>query len=129
MRVSTNSCAEPIFRRALTGKRWEFPIPCRFPKRPGIRVTIPNPFQNGPMEPDRNLTRAYRFSAHAELTVEVSGTHYTAHLYELSREHCRLQMVSPPPVGTAVLVNIYAWPHFFEVHGTVSQSDPNLVSP
>ncbi len=78
------------------------------------------------MEPDRNLTRAYRFSAHAELIVEGSATHQTARLYELSRQHCLLQISNTLPVGTTVLVKIYAWPHFFEVHGTVSQSDPNL---
>ncbi len=78
------------------------------------------------MEQDRRLTRAYRFSAHAELTVENSGPHVTARLCELSREHCRLQVSNPSPVGTAVLVKIYAWPHFFQVHGTVCQSDPNF---
>ncbi len=78
------------------------------------------------MEQDRSLTRAYRFSAHAGLTVENSGDHVTARLFELSREHCRLNVSNPSPVGTAVLVKIYAWPHFFQVHGTVSHSDPNL---
>jgi len=78
------------------------------------------------MEQDRGLTLAYRFNAHAELTVESSGAHVTARLFELSREHCRLHLSNPPPVGTAVLVKIYAWPHFFQVHGTVCHSDPNF---
>jgi hypothetical protein len=78
------------------------------------------------MEKDRSLTRAYRFSAHAELTVEDSGPPVTARLYELSREHCRLEVSNPCPVGTAVLIRIYAWPHFFQVHGTVRQSDHNF---
>jgi hypothetical protein len=78
------------------------------------------------MEQDRGLTLAYRFNAHAELTVESSGAHVTARLLELSCGHCRLHLSNPPPVGTAVLVKIYAWPHFFQVHGTVSQSDPNF---
>jgi hypothetical protein len=60
------------------------------------------------------------------LTVENSGAHVTARLYELSREHWRLQVPNPPRVGTAVLVKIYAWPHFFQVHGRVRQSDPNF---
>lgn len=60
------------------------------------------------------------------MTVENSGAHVTARLYELSREHCRLQVPNPPRVGTAVLVKIYAWPHFFQVHGRVRQSDPNF---
>jgi hypothetical protein len=80
------------------------------------------------MQRDRGLTRAYRFSAYAELTVEDSGAHVTARLYELSRGHCRLQISNPPPVGTTVLVKIYAWPHFFQVHGTVWQSDPSVVA-
>ena len=78
------------------------------------------------MEQDRSPTRAYRFSAHAELTVENSGAHVTARLCELSREHCRLLVSNPSPVGTAVLVKIYSWPHFFQVYGTVCQSDPNF---
>ncbi len=78
------------------------------------------------MEQGRSLTRAYRFSAHAELTTENSGAHVTARLCELSREHCRLHVSNPFPVGTAVLVKIYAWPHFFQVHGTVCQSDLNF---
>lgn len=78
------------------------------------------------MEQDRSLTRAYRFSAHAELIVEDSGPPVTARLCELSREHCLLQVSNPYPVGTAVLVRIYAWAHFFQVHGTVCQSDRNF---
>ena len=62
------------------------------------------------MEQDRGLALAYRFNAHGELTVESSGALVTARLFALSREHCRLHLSSP--VGTAVLVKIYAWPHF-----------------
>jgi hypothetical protein len=58
------------------------------------------------------------------LTLENSGTHVTARLCELSREHCRLDVSNCPPLGTAVLVKIYAWPHFFQVRGTVCHSDP-----
>jgi hypothetical protein len=75
------------------------------------------------MEQGRNPTRRYPFFAHAELTEENSGTHATARLCELSRKHCRLHVSKPSPVGTAVLVKIYAWPHFFQVHGTVCHSD------
>ena len=80
------------------------------------------------MEQDRSLARGYRFNAHAELTVENSGTHVTARLYELSREHCRLHVSNPFPVGTTVLVKIYAWPHFLQVHGTICRSDLNGVA-
>jgi len=80
------------------------------------------------MEQDRGQTRGYRFSAHAELTVESSGTHVTARLCELSREHCCLHVPNPSPVGTAVLVKIYAWPHFFQIHGTICQCDPDFVA-
>lgn len=65
-------------------------------------------------------------NAHAELTLENLHIHATARLYELSREHCRLAVSNCPPLGTAVLVKIYAWPHFFQVRGKVCQSDPNV---
>jgi hypothetical protein len=78
------------------------------------------------MEQDRSPTRTYRFSAHAELTVESSGAHITARVCELSREHCGLLVSNPSPVGTVVLVKIYAWPHFFQVHGTIRQSEPKF---
>jgi hypothetical protein len=80
------------------------------------------------MEPDHSLTGGYRFNAHAELTVEDSGAHVTVRLYELSREHCRLHVSNPFPVGTQVLVKIYAWPHFLQVHGTICHSDVNGVA-
>jgi hypothetical protein len=95
----------------------------------GIRVTITNPFQDTvTMEQDRSLTGGYRFNANAELTVEDLGAHVTARLYELSREHCRLHVSNPFPVGTQVLVKIYAWPHFLQVHGTICHSDVNGVA-
>jgi hypothetical protein len=78
------------------------------------------------MEQDRSPARTHHFGVHAELTIEKSDAHVTAHLCELSREHCRLQVSNPSPVGTAVLVKIYAWPHFFQVHGTVCHGDPDL---
>jgi hypothetical protein len=80
------------------------------------------------MEQDRSLAQGYRFNAHAELTVEGSGARVTARLYELSREHCRLHVSNPFPVGTAVLVKIYAWPHFLQVRGTICRSDLNGVA-
>jgi len=68
---------------------------------------------------------AYPFLAHAEIAVENSDVHLTARLYELSREGCRLDIVNSLPVGTSVLLKIYAWPYFFQVHGRVVLSDPN----
>jgi hypothetical protein len=75
------------------------------------------------MEQSRNPSRAYPFVAYAELTIETSGVPVTARLCELSRQHCRLFVSNPPSPQSSVLVKIYAWPHFFEVHGTVSRSD------
>jgi hypothetical protein len=75
------------------------------------------------MKQDLSPKRGYPFFAHAELTEENSGAHGTARLCELSREHCRLHVSDPPPIGTAVFVKIYAWPHFFQVRGTVCHSD------
>jgi hypothetical protein len=75
------------------------------------------------MKQDLSPKRGYPFFAHAELTEENSGAHGTARLCELSREHCRLHVSDPSPIGTAVFVKIYAWPHFFQVRGTVHHSD------
>jgi hypothetical protein len=78
------------------------------------------------MEQDGSSTRVHHFTAHVELTLEHSGTHVTARLYELSREHCRVDISNPPPLGTAVLVKVYTWPYFSQVRGTVCHSDPNV---
>jgi hypothetical protein len=75
------------------------------------------------MEQDLSPKRGYPFFAHAELTEENSGVHGAARLCELSREHCRLHVSNPPAIGAAVFVKIYAWPHFFQVRGTVCHSD------
>jgi hypothetical protein len=90
------------------------------------RYHIESVSRHGHMEQDRSLLGAHRFSAYAELTVENSGAHVTARLCELSREHCLLHVSNPSPVGTAVLVKVYAWPHFFQVHGRVCHSDPKF---
>jgi len=34
--------------------------------------------------------------------------------------------MNPPPVGTSVLLKIFAWPYFFQVHGKVFLSDPDF---
>ena len=65
----------------------------------------------------------YPFFAHAELVVENSGVHLIARLYELSRKDCSLYAMNPLPVGTSVLLKIFAWPYFFQVHGKVFLSD------
>jgi hypothetical protein len=78
------------------------------------------------MEQDRSPMPGYPFLAHAELVVENSDLHLTARLYELSREGCRLYVMNPPPVGTSVLVKIFAWPYFFQVHGKVFLSDSDF---
>jgi hypothetical protein len=78
------------------------------------------------MEQDRSPMPGYPFLAHAELVVENSDLHLAARLYELSREGCRLYVMNPPPVGTSVLVKIFAWPYFFQVHGKVFLSDSDF---
>jgi hypothetical protein len=78
------------------------------------------------MEQDRSPMPGYPLHAHAELAVENSDAHLTARLCGLSREGCRLHVVNPPPVGTSVLVKIFAWPYFFQVRGKVFLSDPNF---
>jgi hypothetical protein len=78
------------------------------------------------MEQDRSPMPWYPFLAYAELAVEDSDVHLTARLYELSREGCRLYAMNPLPVGTSVLLKIYAWPYFFQVNGKVFLSDPDF---
>jgi hypothetical protein len=75
------------------------------------------------MEQDRSRMPRYPFFAHAELVVEDSDVHLTARLYELSREGCSLYVMNPLPVGTSVLLKVYAWPYFFQIHGKVFLSD------
>jgi len=78
------------------------------------------------MEQDRSPMAGYPFLAHAELVVENSDVHLIARLYELSRESCSLYVMNPPPVGTSVLLKIFAWPYFFQVHGKVFLSDSDF---
>jgi hypothetical protein len=78
------------------------------------------------MEQDRSLMPGYPFLAHTELVVENSDVHLIARLYELSREGCRLYIMNPPPVGTSVLLKIFAWPYFFQVHGKLFPSDSDF---
>jgi hypothetical protein len=78
------------------------------------------------MEQDRSPIPGYPFLAFAELAVEDSDVQLTARLYELSREGCRLYVMNSPPVGTSVLLTVFAWPYFFHVHGKVFLSDPNF---
>jgi len=78
------------------------------------------------MEQDRSPMPGYPFLAHAELAVENTGVHLAARVSELSREGCCLYVMNPPPVGTSVLLKIFAWPYFFQVHGKVFLSDPNF---
>ncbi len=78
------------------------------------------------MEQDGSPTAAYPFLAHVELAIENSDVHLTASLYELSRGGCRLYVMNPLPANTSVLLKIYAWPYFFQVHGKVFLSDPNF---
>lgn len=78
------------------------------------------------MEQDRRQTPRRPFIAHAELLVKNPDVCLTANVSELSRDGCHLQLANTFPVGTSVVVKIYAWPHFFPARGIVRYSEPNL---
>jgi hypothetical protein len=73
--------------------------------------------------PIRCFPGDFRRRGYSKAIPRHSYTHGTARLCELSCEHCRLHVFDPPAIGTAVFVKIYAWPHFFQVRGTVRHSD------
>jgi hypothetical protein len=75
------------------------------------------------MERDLRESVWYPFTAPGELFVENSNQAQTTRLIELSREGCYLVLGNPLPPGTAVLVRVYAWPHFFQVRGAVCYTD------
>lgn len=79
------------------------------------------------MEQDRSSMPVSPFLAHAELVVENSDVPLIARLYELSRKGCHLYAMNAPHVGTSVLLKIFAWPHFFQVHGKVFLSDSDFT--
>jgi hypothetical protein len=78
------------------------------------------------MEQGRHQTSWYPFAAQAELLVEGSSVRLTTRVSGLSREGCHLHLTDTFPVGTPVVVKIYAWPHFFQARGTVCYSEHGL---
>jgi PilZ domain len=77
----------------------------------------------GAMGQGRRQTSWYTFFAHAELLVENFNVCLTTRVSKLSRQGCDLQLRDTFPVGTSVVVRVYAWPHFFQASGTVCYSD------
>jgi hypothetical protein len=78
------------------------------------------------MEQGPHQTSWYPFVAHAELLVENSNVCLTTRVTKLSRSGCDLYLTDTFPAGTAVLVKIYAWPHFFQVRGTICYPEHGL---
>jgi hypothetical protein len=78
------------------------------------------------MEQDRSQQSWYPFCAYAELLVENSDICLAAHVGELIRQGCHLHLTDRVPSGTAVVVRIYAWPHFFQVRGTVCYAEHRI---
>jgi hypothetical protein len=78
------------------------------------------------MDQGRDQTSWYPFAAHAELLMENSTLWLTTRVSKLSREGCRLHLTDTLPAGTSVLVKIYAWPHFFQVRGTICYPEHGL---
>jgi hypothetical protein len=78
------------------------------------------------MEQGPHQTSWYPFVAHAELLVENSNVCLTTRVIKLSRSGCDLYLTDTFPAGTAVLVKIYAWPHFFQARGAICYSAHGL---
>ena len=75
------------------------------------------------MEQSRHQTCWYPFVAHAELLVEGSNVRLTTRVSKPSRQGCHLELTDRFAAGTSVIVKIYAWPHFFQARGIVSDSE------
>jgi hypothetical protein len=68
----------------------------------------------------------YPFIATAELIEQTSDVRIATRVSELSRNGCYLDMMTPFPIDTAVMVKIFAGGSFFQSKGTVIYSHPNL---
>ena len=78
------------------------------------------------MTKERRRTIRYPFVASAELIDEKSQTQLSVRVTELSLYGCYFDTVNPFPVQTRVLIKIVTGLVFFEAHGTVIYSQPNL---
>jgi hypothetical protein len=61
----------------------------------------------------------YPFFAHAALLVVNSGVSIATRITALNRSGCLLSVANPLPAGESVVVKVYAWPHFFQIDGTI----------
>lgn len=78
------------------------------------------------MGEERRRIARYPFVANAEVVEETSGAKITARVSELSLYGCYVDMVTPFPKGTPVIVKIFTETEFFEAHGTVVYSHTHL---
>jgi hypothetical protein len=76
-------------------------------------------------EPQRFAPR-FRFSAFAEITQETSGAAVATRVKELSLYGCYLELDTPMPRGTPVIVKVFQDDDFFEAKASVIYVQPNL---
>jgi hypothetical protein len=75
---------------------------------------------------ERRKSPRYPFVANAEVREANSDAKLNARVSEISLNGCYVDMVNPLPVGTAVVVKIFAGGEFFESAANVVYSHPNL---
>jgi hypothetical protein len=78
------------------------------------------------VEQDRRLTPRYSFIANAEVADEQSGASIAARVSELSLHGCYLDMVSPLPMRTNVLINISSGNDSFRAKGRIVYVHPGI---
>ena len=78
------------------------------------------------MERERRRTPRYVFFASAELFEEKSEVRIASRVSELSLYGCYLDMMNPFPMGTTVLLKIWADEKLFQTKGKIIYSQPNM---
>jgi hypothetical protein len=78
------------------------------------------------MEKERRRVPRFPFSAPAELVPEDTGGAVSTRVKELSLYGCYLELSTPLPRGTPVLLKIFSGTEFFEARATVVYVDDHL---
>jgi PilZ domain len=77
-------------------------------------------------ESERRSTLRMPFVAYAEITEEGSTVSIAVRISDLSNDGCYVDMRSPLPKGTSVVIKLIAATDTFEAEATVAYSDPHL---
>ena len=75
---------------------------------------------------ERRRSPRYIFVASAELVAEQSDVRMVSRVSELSLHGCYLDMMNPFPVGTIILLKIYAENAVFQSGAKIVYSQPNM---